>query len=184
MTDEEILSLFWKRDEAAIAQTEQKYGKACRILALRILDSESDAEECVYDAYMALWNSIPPLRPESLAAYLFGIARNISIKKYRASIAQKRSRQYEVSLEELHECLPSANTVEDLSEEKELKDCINRFLEKSKSVDRIIFVQRYWLCLEVWEIAENLGESRNYINVHLHRLKKKLKKYLEKEGYM
>ena len=184
MEDTDIIELFIRRNEMAIDMTAEKYGRLCISLSRRILENEQDAEECVSDAYLALWNTIPPQRPRSLCAYLCGITRNISIKRYHSSIYRQYNRQYEISLDELSECLPGPDNVEELTEGKELTLCINQFLEGIKSFDRIIFVQRYWFCMNVNEISEMTGESTNYINVHLHRIRKRLKKHLVKEEYL
>ena len=60
MEDNEIVALFWQRDQRAITVALEKYGKLCENLASGILGNGQDAEECVSDAYMAAWNAIPP----------------------------------------------------------------------------------------------------------------------------
>lgn len=103
MEDTKIIDLFFLRSETAVTELEQKYGTACKSLAFHILNSKEDAEECVNDAYLALWNNIPPNRPDPLRAYLCQIVRNLSIKKYKANTAKKRNSFYDMSLEELAE---------------------------------------------------------------------------------
>ena len=103
MEDTKIIDLFFLRSETAVTELEQKYGTACKSLAFHILNSKEDAEECVNDAYLALWNNIPPNRPNPLRAYLCQIVRNLSIKKYKANTAKKRNSFYDMSLEELAE---------------------------------------------------------------------------------
>lgn len=152
-------------------------------IATGILNSREDAEECVNDAYLAVWNSIPPERPDSVAAYLYRIVRNIALMKYRYNTAEKRNSHYDVALDELAEFLKSADNVQNRMEAKELSALINRFLEKQKKIDRTIFIQKYWLLMDITEIAEEMGLSRNYVNVHLHRTRERLKKALGKEGY-
>ena len=66
MEDSEIITLYWNRDERAIAETGTKYGPFCQRIAQNILTVREDAEECVSDTYQQAWTSIPPLRPQRL----------------------------------------------------------------------------------------------------------------------
>lgn len=88
MEDGQIIQLFFERSERAIRELERKYGGLCRSIAGKILNDREDAEECVNDALLAVWNAIPPNRPDMLQPYLCRIVRNLSLKKipfqYRA----------------------------------------------------------------------------------------------------
>lgn len=182
MEDSQIIALFFERSEQAIDHMSDKYGKKCMKLAGNILNNRQDAEECVNDSYFAVWNTIPPKKPDSLSAYLCRIVRNISIKKYHGNTAVKRNSYYDVALDELAECIPAAETVEEEVAVKELADAINRILKKLKKENRIIFVRRYWFSNSVSEIAEMFQTNEHNISVRLSRTRKMLKKYLEKEG--
>lgn len=182
MRDEEIIQLFFERSEASITKLDEKYGKLCRSVSYNILRNEQDAEECVNDAYFALWNDIPPKTPNPLQAYVCRIVRNLSLKKYRSNTAQKRNSYYDLVLEELSECLESDRTIEDEILAKELSAELHTFLGMLGKKDRVIFVQRYWYCDSIQEIAEKLNMSANAVTVHLHRTRKRLKKYLEEKG--
>lgn len=59
-TDQEILDLCRTRDQRAIAAMEFQYGAYCHKVAVNILGNFHDAEECVNDAYLAVWNAVPP----------------------------------------------------------------------------------------------------------------------------
>ena len=63
MDDKDIVSLYFERDEAAIAESERAYGKYCRTVAMSILDNPSDAEECVNDTWVAAWGRSPRKSP-------------------------------------------------------------------------------------------------------------------------
>ena len=80
--DKGILLLLNQRSEQALRETATQYGALCRSTARNILGSEEDAEECVNDTYLGVWNSIPPNHPDSLSAYVCRIARNLSLKRY------------------------------------------------------------------------------------------------------
>ena len=135
------------------------------------------------DAYLAVWNTIPPQKPNPLSAYVCRIVKNTALKKYRSNTAQKRNSNYDVILEEVDEFLSVNETVENEILAKELSGRINSFLERIKEKDRIMFVQRYWFCYSVEEIAKTVGVSKNYVTVHLHRTREKLRDYLKSEGF-
>ena len=183
MDDQMIIELFNKRSHEAITAVSDKYGSLCKSISKRILQNTQDAEECVNDAYLVLWNTIPPENPNPFAAYICRIVKNITLKKYRYNTAEKRNSHYDLSMEELKECIEDRNTPENSMEEKELTRVINCFLEKCKKTDRVKFVKRYCVVEDPSEIAKEMGLSNNYVNVHLHRTREKLKQFLMKERY-
>ena len=183
MEDKQIIELYFNRSELAIEETSSKYGKLTRSVSFRIVRNEEDTDECESDTYMALWNTIPPENPNPFAAYICRLARNISIKKLRYNTADKRNSFYDVSIGELEEVLTANSDVQKEIEAEELQASINSFLKTLKKTDRVIFVKRFWFNMTLEEISEDTGYSKNYINVHLHRTKERLKAHLTKEGY-
>ena len=182
MEEEKIIELFFRRDEAAISQTEARYGAYSRSIAMHIVNSHEDAEECVEDSYMKLWDTIPPEKPESLKAYLGRIVRNISISMLRKKNAEKRRSDMEVLFSELEDCIPSKNDVETAVDHIVLTQTINRWLETEKKENRKLFVCRYWYGCGFEELAARYGMTVNKITLRLHRMRGRLKKYLEREG--
>ena len=81
LDDHEIIDLLFARKEEGIRELDEKYGKLCGRLALHVLGDPEDAEECVNDAYLAVWKSIPPNRPYSLKAYICRLVRTLSINR-------------------------------------------------------------------------------------------------------
>ena len=174
MEDTAIIRLFQERSQQAIAELSQKYGKLCQSLSRRILNNE-DAKECVNDTWLGVWNSIPPQTPNPLVSYVCRITRNLSVKRLRHNMAAKRNSYYDVSLAELEECIPAA-------EEQEVTKVLERFLRELDTGSRVMFVKRYWYAESVAQIAETFGMKENSVSVKLMRLRKKLRKKLEKEG--
>lgn len=183
LEDQLILKLLFERSENAIKELSHKYSSLCQSISFNILGTKQDVDECINDALLAVWNSIPPERPASLQAYICKITRNLSLKKYSYNTATKRNNRYDAVLDELEECLSEGTTVEDGLIEKELTNEINSFLGTLKEKERVIFVKRYWFHESINEIAGHIGKTNNYVNVHLHRSREKLKAYLKKEGY-
>ena len=182
MEDSKIVELFYERSEQAIAELSEKYGFLCHRVARNILGDAMDAEECVNDAYLAVWNTVPPQRPDPLSSYLCRIVRNLALKKYHQNTAKKRNSTYDVALEEIAECLASRTSVEEELEARETARLINDFLDTLDPQNRIMFVRRYWHSDSIEEIAELFHVSRHYVSVRLSRIRKSLQKYLIREG--
>ena len=182
MTDEEIIDLFFERSEQAISALAEKHGAAVSRIALNILGDAEDAEECVNDTWLGVWNSIPPQRPAPLRSYVCRIARNLATKRCHAEHAKKRNSQYDLALDELADCVPGGETVEDAVAARELAASIDRFLDSLSYEDRFLFMRRYWYADPLPEIAAMAGMSYGAAAVRLHRVKGKLKKHLMKEG--
>ena len=185
MDDQRIISLYFKRDEQAIADTAQKYGKYCFSVAKNILPNEQDCEECVNDTYMRAWNTMPSERPSKLGVYLGRIVRGLSIDLLRKKGAEKRGgKQYLLSLSELEECVDGAPSAEDKLNEKLLGEAISRYLYSLPAESRTVFVCRYFFCDSIEEIAKCKGCSQSKIKSLLFRTRKGLKAFLESEGFL
>lgn len=184
MDDNKIIALFFERSEQAIEALSDKYGILCSQIAWNILNNRQDAEECVNDAYLGAWNTIPPQRPNPLKAYIIRIVRNLAIAKYHANTAQKRNSHYDTALEELAYCLSSPDTVETALSAKELPHLLDRFLDGLDAKARVMFVRRYWYAESVADIAQKFHMRPNSVSVQLLRTREKLRKFLVKEGYM
>ena len=178
MDDKQIIRLFFERSEQAITELSQKYGDLCMKIARSILNDPQDAEECVNDAWLGAWNSIPPQSPDPLRAYICRIVRNHALKKYRANTALKRGNQFEVSLSELEDCIPDNSLDEQLSA-GELSAQIDAFLAGLSRDDRVMFVKRYWFAETVSEIADGFGITESNASVRLSRIRRRLRKYLK-----
>lgn len=177
MEDEAMVALLWNRFPQAIEELDKKYGKLCHKLANNIVNSREDAEECVNDAYLGVWNAIPPARPHPLRAYLVKVVRNVAWKVCERRQAAKRS-GCTVALEELEGCLTDGKTVEDEVEARELARLIEAFLDTLTAKERVIFMRRYGFLDSYGEIARRVGISEKNVSVRLSRMRRKLRDYL------
>lgn len=176
--DKAIIGLFFQRSEQAIQELDEKYGKICRRLSHNIVNDREDAEECVNDAYLGAWNTIPPTKPDPLLTYICKIVRNISLKLYWKKRAAKRNSHCTIAMEEIGACIADPNTVEAEIEARELARIIEVFLDTLPLENRIIFMRRYWFCDSCKDIAERVGLSEKNVSVRLTRIRQKLKVYL------
>ena len=177
--DRSVIELYFARDERAIRETSDKYGKLCQNIARNILGNAQDAEECVNDAYVGVWNAIPPARPDDLCAFVCRVVRNVSLKRLRALTRQKCSREMTVSLSELEEILPD-EAVD--GREGEVAAAISAFLRLQSEQVRGVFVRKYYFFDSVADIAKRYGFSQSKVKSMLYHTREKLKEHLKGEG--
>jgi RNA polymerase sigma factor (sigma-70 family) len=182
MDDAQIIDLFFERSEQAILELSNKYGKVCYKVSRNILNNTLDVEECVNDAYLGIWNSIPPQRPNPLLTYVCRIVRNLSIKKYHCNTAVKRNSYYDIALDEIEDCIPSLNSIDRDYSSKELAKIIDDFLDTLDQDNRIMFVRRYWFSDSLADIAKIFEITEHNAAVRLSRIRERMKKYLIKRG--
>lgn len=185
MEDSQIVDLYWSRQECAIHETDVKYGSYCRSIARNILHNSSDAEECVNDTYLDAWNAMPPNRPAILSTFLGKITRRISIDRCRILNAEKRGGgEVALALDELGECISNGHDVESDLQRKELAATIQHFLVRLTEAERRVFLLRYWYLDSISSVAAQCGFSQSKVASMLHRIRGKLRKLLEKDGYV
>lgn len=182
MDDITIFRLLWNRKERGITQMAKKFGVRLLRTALNILGRHEDAEESVNDTYLAVWNAIPPKEPNSLSGFVYQTGRHIALDRLRYLTADRRNGRYDVSIDELAECIPS-KALEETVEARELGRAINSFLSSLNADNRCIFLRRYWYGDSVQEIAKDLELRANTVTVRLGRLRMRLREHLQKEGY-
>ncbi len=186
MEDDEIVELFWNRSEQALSETRSKYYRYCYCIAYGILRCSEDADECVNDSLVNAWNAIPPARPAVFRTFLGKITRNISLNVLEKMNTQKRGNcQISLALSELDECVSCSyyETQENI-EDGIITQVINTFLENLRPEQQKVFVRRYWYASSIEEIASDYNLSQSKVKSILFRLRKKLRKEMEKEGIL
>ena len=183
-TDEEIVALYWSRNEEAIRQTADTLGHYCYTVAYNILGNTEDAEECVNDTYLALWNAIPPARPASLKHFVTRILRNLALNRYKEQNRDKRGGgQVPLVLEELSEVVSDTEDIPADYARQELLKSISVFLRGCSARDRGIFLDRYVRLESTEALSARYRVKEAQVLLILSRTRKKLKAHLEKEGY-
>lgn len=181
MDDQQIIALYWRREESAITETAKKYGGYCHTIARNITGSTQDAEECVSDTWLGAWNAMPPHRPSRLNLFLGKITRSLAADRFRAKNAEKRGGgEIPLALEELRECVPAVTDRQ--VEDRELAESINAFLHTLPVRDCNLFLRRYWYGESLQTIAGRYGMKLNTVKTNLYRSREKLRRHLEKEG--
>ena len=183
MEDLKIVDLYWSRAEGAITETASKYGRYCYTIAYNILYDAGHADESVNDTYLGAWNSMPPHRPTILATFLGKITRRISLKKWRDMHRDKRGGdEVALALDELQDCVPSTQDVEQVIDAAELERIINTFIVALPELEQRVFVCRYWYLDPILEICMQFNFSESKVKSILYRTRNKLMLHLQKEG--
>ena len=184
MEDSHILALFFERSEDAVKELSDTYGAIFLKQALNILKNREDAEECVSDLYLSIWNSIPPNRPDSLLAYGSRILRNLALDRYRYENALKRPQKERWTEEDPLDQLTSPGKVEDAMMAKELGAAIDEFLAGQPRDNQMIFVRRYWYLDSYEELARLSGLSQVALRARLSRMRRELRSFLREKGVL
>ena len=183
MEDSKIVDLYWARDEAAISESDRKYGRMLNSLSYSLLSSREDAEECVNDTYVDAWNAMPTARPDYLGAFLSKIVRRISIDLYRRRHSGRRG-GIDNLCSELTECIPDREGTGYDSDSELIKEVINGFLYSCDDEKRAMFILRYFYSKSIEEIALKVGAGESKVKTALHRMRRELKEKLEEEGLL
>ena len=184
MDDNQIIELFFARDEGAIEAVQREYGGYCVSIARNILGDQGTAEECVNDGWLKCWQSIPPQRPRSLKCFAGRIARNLALSARREASAQKRGGgQVQLALDELDEVVSGGDTPEGALDREALRAALDGFLAGLPEQHRNLFLRRYWYLDSVEALAGRFSMSRTQVTTTLHRLRGKLRVHLQQEGF-
>lgn len=183
LPDEDIIELYWQRDERAISATDVKYGKYLFSIAYHIVRDRLDCEECVNDTYLGTWNRIPPTRPNAFQIFLSKIMRNIAVDRFRKKTAAIRvPSELTVSLDELDDCISYDMSTEKMSEMSEIVRILNEFLKSLNDRDAFMFICRYYYSDDVNLIAKMVQLSKTSVYRELNRMREELRERLEKGG--
>lgn len=184
MRDEQIVELYWRREERALEETDRKYGRYCHTVAYNILHNHEDSEECVSDTWLRSWNSMPPQKPSKLQLFLAKITRNLAFDRFKHNTAKKRGAgEMMLVLDELESCIPAPGNLEEEIIGQELAESVNRFVRALPEREGNIFARRYFFTESVEQIASRYALTENNTAVILSRVRQKLKAHLTKEGY-
>ncbi len=184
MSDEQIVELYWQRDERAIKETDIKYKKFLLSVAYNVLHDTCDCEECLNDTYLGAWNAMPPSKPSVLQAFLATIMRRTAIDRYKANKSQKRiASELSVSLGEVEDFITDGDDVYSEEEARDLGRIISDFVRSLPNRRMYIFMSRYYTARPIAEIAKLLSCSESTVHKEIALIKRTLKQKMENEGY-
>ena len=185
MSDEEIIALYWQRDENAIRATDAKYRDYLMAIARNIVRDLRDCEECLNDTYLDAWNAIPPKRPTLLQAFLATIMRRTAIDRYRANTRDKRVPTDAIdSFDELEYVIAGGEPPAKMAEAEHLAALISGYVRTLSRRRKYVFMARYFAARSIAEVAEALSCSEATVNRDIARIRDELRTLLEKKGYL
>lgn len=190
MNQTTLLELYLKKDPRAIEESLAAHGYIMRRVAMNLLAGEAEAETAVTEVLERAWESIPPARPAHMDAYLLKLTRLVSIDRYMNGHEVKRGYNlFATVLDELGECRPARSGMSLGGFDREAEalragECLSRFLKKLGGEGRDIFLCRYFYADSLSEIARRVGLNENRVKSRLTSLRRKLKRFLEKEESM
>lgn len=184
MEDQQIVELLYVHDETGLIATKNKYESMLNAISLRIVLNQEDSCECVNDTYLKIWNTIPPYKPGFYKSFICKIVRQISIDKYRFKHRQYRNTEKSISLSELDYDVVSKDNVDEKVNADNLEKAINKFIENLDIQSQVLFIRKYFLFENSRSLSKRYSLSETNINVKLFRIRNKLKKYLESEGFL
>lgn len=180
VADEQIIELYWRREEKAIQETDKKYGQFLFRIAYNILHERLDCEECQNDTYLGVWNAIPPTRPTVFPAFITQIMRRIAINRYKEKASKKRiPSELTISMEDVNGTLHGDDSVAVKYEMAEVGKIINNYVRELSDRQRYIFIDRFYLAESVETIATDLSISVPTVYREIDKIKHSLKLYLE-----
>lgn len=183
LSDEQIIDLYFAREEKAIAETDKKYCEYLHAVAYHILYNDQDVEECLQDTYLKTWNSIPPQRPRALRAFLAKITRNLSLDRIERIGRQKRVPGEACQpLDEVQEFLPDPLDLDRELQDETVARIITQYLDEANDRRMYIFTSRYFFSLTIGQIAKRLGCSQSLVSKELAAIRQELRAKLEEEG--
>ena len=180
IADEQIIELYWRREEKAIQETDKKYGQFLFRIAYNILHERLDCEECQNDTYLGVWNAIPPTRPTVFPSFITQIMRRIAINRYKEKASKKRiPSEFTISMEDVNGTLHGDDSVAVKYEMAEVGKIINNYVRELSDRQRYIFIDRFYLAESVETIATDLSISVPTVYREIDKIKHSLKLYLE-----
>ena len=180
LTDRDIIEMLENRNEEALRALEEKYGAYCYAIAFNVLSNAEDSKEIVNDSFLDLWNSVPPAKPERLHAYLGTIVRHNAINLYHKQHTDK-NRVMSTALP-LEEAAEKTYTDEKAISHLVIGAAMDRFLESLSERHRNVFVARFYYNSQIEDIARAMDMPVGSVKSSIHRTKKALKEFLDKEG--
>lgn len=139
--------------------------------------SNEDVEEIMSDTFFVLWKNKEKLEEDKLLSpYIAGIVKNLVKEKTRNNHIN-----YDIS--DYENIIPDLMKIDMIYEQREQTYIIEKSLKQMKQEDIDIFNMYYYSGKKIKEISKILDISEFGVKSKLYRIRKKVKKDLEKGGY-
>jgi RNA polymerase sigma-70 factor (ECF subfamily) len=152
LEDERIVADFLAGTSTGLEGVYRAYGRALYSGARHILENDEDAQDCVHDALLRLWQRSESFRPErgSLRSYLIVCVRNEALARKRAAARHFHIEQRAARDEQAQYELDVSDPIE--------RDRLRRALGALPPEQRAALELAYFGRLTHVQVAERLGE--------------------------
>jgi RNA polymerase sigma-70 factor (ECF subfamily) len=178
-SDVRLAQRLLERDEKALREAIDRYGRAVFGIARRVLAEASLAEEVAQDTFLALWRRPGAYDPArgSLQAFLLGVARNKAVDLVRREESLRRAREALTVEAESGDGAP----VDEIGVEE--REEVRAALAKLSPLQREAIVLAYFGGRTYREVAAELGIPEGTAKTRLRDGLIKLREFMEaREG--
>jgi len=140
--------------------------------------SNEDIEEIISDVFVVFWQNKDKFDTnKKLNLYLAGITKNVVKNKFRKLHIDNNIDDYE-NIANIN-----YNDINYEFEKQEKFKIIENTLNKMPKIDKIIFILFYYNSKSIKDISKKVKLSELSVKSRLYRIRKNIKKELEKGGY-
>lgn len=176
---DDTVSKLMKKDTDVLESLILEFSSPVYSLIFRILGEQAnkeDIEECVSDVFVDVWNKIESFDSSkgSLKTWIF------ILTKYKA-LDYKRKLKQKYNIQELKEYIPSqTNTLDEVLRKSQIESVLE-ILNSVSSVDKNIFLMKYFYYESSDSIAGKLNLTTKAVENRLRRVRELMKKRLKIE---
>ena len=178
MTDAELLAQWAQDRDAGMEALLRKYGPLLRYVIGGILQDPQDAEDCLSEVSLSLWQKLESFDPAkgSLSAWLTAVARNTALNHWKAR-ARHQSHLAEPEQEPADRATPEQEVLR-----KERAEQLRAAVARLVHTDKQLFYRKYYYCQSISQIAAEMGMTERAAEGRLYRLRQRLRQELGGDG--
>lgn len=176
-TDEALYKTYLDGDDDSLTLLMERYGNRLTFYINGYLHDIYDSEDLMIEAFAYLISKKPHIKDGCFKAYLYKMARNLSLR----FISKKRLNNH-FSFEEIEKEPESKILIEEVIQKKELKQCLYLCMDMLRPNYREALYLVYFENMHHSEAAKVMKKSEKQVSDLVYRGRNSLKKYLEKEG--
>jgi len=172
--DDELVTLLTQGDELAFSEIYERYWLKLYNESYKRLRDEALCADLIQDVFADLWLNRDCRKIENLVAYLF------TAVKYRVFSLYKKGKNIGAFIEPIEFIAASASDPDSLFFEKEIRECIDIWLNMQPEKRRRVFAMKFCQDLSTREISEILHVSQKTVQNEFTISLKQLRVHLGK----
>ncbi len=172
-TDEELYARFLCGEDEALRLLMDRHMERLSLFCFTFLHSAAEAEEMALDAFAVIAMKQRLWRGGSFQRWLYRIARNLSISRYRTL------RLFQTSFDEAHH--QPVSSAEAAYMQQEERETMLSLMQRLPEGERRVLGLLYFENMSYQQAAELLGIPEKKVDNLAYRGKKKLREWLRRE---